>query len=377
VRQAIARVNAQQGGVNATSVSQVLPPSVRITSPGTPDSKVSQAKVEIKASAKSQGNHPVSALRLLVDGRPYQGEKGVRRFDPPKTGEVEATWEVDLLPGKHAIHVIAESPVSKGLSRPVEITRDGADESELPNLYVLAVGISDYEGDMKLHFAASDATLITNTFKQHTKGVFRNVDVRIITDKEATRSNILAALAELEKKMTAKDVAVFSFSGHGTRDPRGQFFLVPVDVSDQDPYGTLVSGDAVKAALSRMPGRVICILDACHSGAIADDRGKRPAGRPDDLVRDLVSDDIGVIVMCSSLGREYSLESPATKAGFFTLGLTEAMSGKADFNADKYIYLHEADVYAGARVRQLSRGKQNPTICRPPTIRSFPLAKVE
>jgi hypothetical protein len=43
------------------------------------------------------------------------------------------------------------------------------------------------------------------------------------------------------------------------------------------------------------------------------------------------------------------------------------------------VYIHELDLYASARVKQLSRalvgGMQTPTIGRPPGIRPFPIAK--
>jgi uncharacterized caspase-like protein len=133
-----------------------------------------------------------------------------------------------------------------------------------------------------------------------------------------------------------------------------------------------VPGERLKEALGDMPGRLVAMLDCCHSGSVAE-RG--PPARADGLVRDLVTDDYGVVVMCSSLGREYSLESPETKAGFFTLGLVEGLSGKADFNKDKVIHIHELDRYAALRVRQLSGGRQNPVTGRSPTIRSFPLAQ--
>jgi uncharacterized caspase-like protein len=184
--------------------------------------------------------------------------------------------------------------------------------------------------------------------------------------------------------MTSKDVGIFFFSGHGMRDPRGRFYLVPVDVDVEDPAGTCLSGDEFKTRLENMSGRLVAILDACHSGAAtagATAAGKqkpRPQpGRPDNLVRDLLTDDYGVIVMCSSMGREYSIESSATKAGFFTLGLTEGLNGRADLNKDGVVYIHELDVYATSRVSQLSNGRQNPTLGRPPTIRPFPLSAVD
>jgi hypothetical protein len=64
-----------------------------------------------------------------------------------------------------------------------------------------------------------------------------------------------------------------------------------------------VSGEEFKASLANMPGRLLAILDACHSGAVAGKQAALPSARPDNLVRDLVTDDYGVVVMCSSLGR--------------------------------------------------------------------------
>jgi hypothetical protein len=41
------------------------------------------------------------------------------------------------------------------------------------------------------------------------------------------------------------------------------------------------------------------------------------------------------------------------------------------------VYVHELDIYASARTRQLSGGMQNPTLGRPSSVRPFPLARVE
>ncbi|VTU02086.1 wd40 repeat-containing protein : WD40 repeat-containing protein OS=Singulisphaera acidiphila (strain ATCC BAA-1392 / DSM 18658 / VKM B-2454 / MOB10) GN=Sinac_0055 PE=4 SV=1: WD40: WD40: WD40: WD40: Peptidase_C14 [Gemmataceae bacterium] len=362
--------------VAATGLADVLPPAVALAAPA-----AATDKVVVKATATGTAKNPITAVRLLVDGRPYEGAAGLKRFDPAQV-KAEATWNVTLPPGAHTLTAQAESAVSKGVSSPVAVTFQG--KPQLPNLYVLAVGVSDYPGDMKLNYAASDAALLTGALRDKSRPVFGTIEVKVVTDRDATRSGILEGLDWLKGKMTAKDVGVFSFSGHGARDPRtGTFYLVPVDVTD-DFARTCVSGDEFKSRLENMPGRLVAVLDACHSGAASgtpEPKGGRPqkpkpaAGRADNLVRDLVTDDYGVVVMCSSLGMEYSLESPATKAGFFTLGLVEGLSGKADFNKDGVVYMHELDTYATLRVAQLSSGRQNPTTGRPPTIRSFPISK--
>lgn len=352
----------------AAGLNDVLPPAVTLTAPESADGEFTAT-----ATAEGTAGNPIVAMRLLVDGRPYLGAAGVRRFTPAQE-KTQATWKVALSPGKHTLTVLADSVGSKGVSAPAAVARSG--KEQLPNLYVLAVGVSEYEGDARLNYAASDAHLLTSTLKEKSKGVFGTIEVRTLTDKEATRKAILEGLDWLGAKMTSRDVGIFSFSGHGARDPRtGRFFLVPVDVNEDDPVGTCVSGDEFKGRLENMSGRLVAMLDACHSGAAATRPKPTAGGRPDNLVRDLLTDDYGVVVMCSSLGREVSLESRGTKAGFFTLGLTEGLSGKADFNKDGVVYIHELDVYATMRVAQLSSGRQNPTTGRPPTIRPFPISR--
>ncbi len=356
------------------SVAQVLPPAVVITAPGPAERTLKQATVEVKAKAKSTGGHPISALRLLVDGRPYKGQAGLKKIDPPKLGEIEVAWTVDLLPGKHTVTVMAESPVSKGLSPAVEVFRGGGKNEELPTLYVVAAGISAYPGKLALEYAHKDAIVLEQTLRQRFQGVFRSVETKLLTNHQATKKNILEGLAWLEKVMTPRDVAIVFLAGHGTRDPFGQFFYIPVDLDLNNVEASCVSGETLKRHLANLPGRVVAILDACHSGTTAE---KSKHGLADDFVRELVSEDYGVIVMCSSLGREYSMESSEVGHGFFTLGVIEALKGKGDFNKDGYIYLHEVDYYTYLRVRQLSGGEQNPTTGRPPHLRSFPLAKIE
>jgi uncharacterized caspase-like protein len=124
-----------------------------------------------------------------------------------------------------------------------------------------------------------------------------------------------------------------------------------------------------------MPGRMIAMLDACHSGAAGETPRRRNRALADDLVRDLISEDYGIVVLSSSLGTEYSMEHPSIQHGFFTLALIEGLQGKADFNGDGLIHLTELDAYAGPRVKELTQGFQHPVMAKPATIRSFPLAK--
>jgi WD40 repeat protein len=352
------------------SVADVLPPEVTLEGYGETEVRVESEKVVVKGKASSP-KHPIVAMRLLVDGRPFMGSAGVKKFDGTQK-EAEASWEVSLAPGNHTFAIIADTPVSKGISKIGLAFRPG--EVPKPDLYVLAMGVSDYASIGKLRYCASDATLIEKTFKEKTGGLFGKVETKLLTDKQVTKAGMSAGLDWLKSKMTPKDIAIVSFSGHGARDPFGTFYLCTQDMKSADIDNTAMPGKEFQKRLEDLPGRIVAILDACHAGTAAE--GSLPPTAADSLVRDLTAEDSGVIVLCASLGREYAIESNLTKAGFFTLGLVEGLSGHGDIDGDGLIYLHELNMYATARVRQLSGGEQNPTLGRPAGIRPFPLAKV-
>ena len=362
-----------------TEAAAVLPPEVEVAAPrqGT---TLATRELEVRAIAKSRPGRPVTAMRLLLDGRPYKGQAGVKSYDPPKEGQVKESWTVELEPGPHALAIQAESAVSQATSDPVAVTVQPADPAEavvLPALYVLAVGVSEYQRpDLRLFYAAKDAREIDRAFREKARGLFRKVETKLLTDGKATRADVSRGLVWLKQQMTQKDVGVLFFSGHGMRDDEGGLYLLPADVDPDDLMTTAVPEAQIKKALAGMPGRIITLLDACHAGAIGGDRRKAlVGGLTDDLVRDLVTDDYGVIVMASSTGREFSLENNAKRQSNFTLAIVEGLSGEADTNKDGVVYLNELDNYVTDRVKALTKGKQHPVTAKPTSIRSFPLAK--
>jgi uncharacterized caspase-like protein len=251
------------------------------------------------------------------------------------------------------------------------VANKAAPDGKKPALYILAVGVSDYnDKKLNLNYAASDAYYMAKAFKEKHGGTFSKVEAKVLLDKQATKRNVARGLKWLKQVMTQRDVCIVFFSGHGTRNRKGTFFFVPCDVDIRDTDGTCVPGEPVKRLMANLPGKLIFILDACHSGAAAE-KGETA----DDLTRDLMTEDYGIVVMSSSMGDEPSLESPEVRGGFFTKALIEGLSGAADLNRDGKIFLHELDTYIQTRVRQTTRGQQNPVTGRPPGFETFEIAR--
>src|SRR5262249_30541927 len=178
-------------------------------------------------------------------------------------------WTVELTPGSHVFAVQAESSVSRGVSDALDVVYEAAKPAAAPRLFLLAAGVSAYPGRARLHYAASDAEDIARVFREESGTAFEKVEVKLLTDRQATRDGILRGLDWLGKQMTPRDVAVLFLSGHGTRDRRGDFYFVPIDANSRNVAGTCVSGAELKKRLEAMPGRLIAMFDACHSGAAA------------------------------------------------------------------------------------------------------------
>jgi WD40 repeat protein len=352
-------------GVTKTEVievDEVLPPRATLVAPGVKGGKTASPTVEVEAAAEGAGKHPVVSLQLLLDGRPYQGGKGLRQVTAAPGAKVVQKWMVELPEGEHTLRVLARSAASMGLSDDLEITRGKPPESK--HLYLLAVGINAYaDKNIKLECAVNDARELEKTFKERSKEVF-DVESRLLTDEQATRARVLAGLKWLKEKMKPQDQAVIFYAGHGEQDGKS-FYLLPQDVDVKDLKKTGISGDELKQALTDMPGKVLLLLDACHSGAI----GKVV----NEMARDLADDDCGVVVMCAALGKETAGE--ANGHGFFCRALIEGLEGQGQKNkVDGRVYQHHLEQYVIDRVEVLSNKEQHPTTAKP-TLPPFPLAK--
>ena len=102
-------------------------------------------------------------------------------------------------------------------------------------------------------------------------------------------------------------------AGHGIKDKDGKFYFLTSDGSFNDLNKSGISWSMFSEYLSRIEGRVILFLDACHSGSIVKDT----IVPNDELAQEFFSGKRGgVMVFSASKGRQYSMESPDIGDGF-------------------------------------------------------------
>lgn len=94
-------------------------------------------------------------------------------------------------------------------------------------IYLVSVGIADYPGtENDLTLPAKDAKAIQWVYQKNQKA-----ETVILTNRQATRSNVLTGMSKLFSKATVDDIIVLFFSGHGYK---GGFVGYDERISYQD-----------------------------------------------------------------------------------------------------------------------------------------------
>lgn len=149
---------------------------------------------------------------------------------------------------------------------------------------------------------------------------------RLLTDEEATRVAIRAALDELEST-SPEDVVVIFFSGHGAPTHH----LVAHDTTADDLPGTGLALDELTERFTRIPAmRLLCVLDCCFSGGMGA-KVLMPDITPRDLrstasLLDRMSGE-GRVILTASTASEEAWEHPSLGHGYLTYHLLEALLG--------------------------------------------------
>jgi WD40 repeat protein len=315
----------------------------------------------------------VKNVRIFVNGKPTLEV-------PANAKEKELSLDVPLFSGANRITAVAYD--EKGFSSNPKyldvICKDTG--TAKPNLYVFAIGVSNYPQlpvNWQLEFAHTDAKALIDSLLNQEGKLFGEVRYNLLSNEKATVDNILEALDALSE-ISANDVTVIFMAGHGVRGRDGQFYFLTSNGSLSDPQQAGVSWTMLGQHLAKIKGRVILLLDACHSGSIVTET----VVPNDELAQQFfTSGRGGVMVFSASKGRQYSLESPDIGGGFgiFSYALTQTLGARAreaDTNSDGFVEFMELVDYVSQYVHRETKGEQTPWLSRKELFGDLPVAMV-
>ncbi|MBU0753774.1 MAG: caspase family protein, partial [Planctomycetes bacterium] len=169
----------------------------------------------VQAPGMAEGLQILVNQQLVVN-RPFSGERRNQVF----------MEKVPLALGENNLRIVSwdcEKQVSQ--ETVLQVFR----KTGMGDLYVLAVGINDYEDPEipNLCFAENDAARFEAFFAGHPKSPCKMENVRCLTGKEVNRANFLRAIDEhlVRQATDENDMAILLFSGHGFSDGAGGYYL--------------------------------------------------------------------------------------------------------------------------------------------------------
>lgn len=332
---------------------------------------------------------PAGEATLVVSAN---GVEQVRNALPE--GETSARIELTLTRGVNLIEIAAR--FADGSRSLPEVLRVYHRNEALSDLYLLAIGVSDYEEDhLDLVVAAKDARDIVAFAKDQEGKAFRQVHTRLLIDSEVSKEAILAS-ADFFAQAAPEDIAVIFLAGHGMLEA-GSFEyhfgtpdIDPNRVGDRGvPYSDLESLLSECAS-----GNRIILMDTCFAGEVEvfdlaepdsesieqriDERVKarsfalanapaRKSGSKAQIRRELFSDlkrSAGANVITASGGMEFVFagEVESVGNGLFTHCFLEGMrTGEADSDGNGSITVTEISNYLQSSLYELSGGLQRPS----------------
>lgn len=290
-----------------------------------------------------------------------------------KRGKANDYYIEETLPmmvGSNQIHLEVETQLGRFSSDERYITfQDPNALVATKNLHVLAIGIGDYEAEgYDTKFADADARDFSKSLMETEGKLFKKVEIKTLTNAEATRDNILEAVRTLKGKASEDDLAIVFFSGQGESFD-GSYYLRAFD-SGKDYLSLEATGIETKWLAEELHGfrsPVAAFFDASQHVVDGEtpevDLSTEVSIIKENFKSTIEDDDMLRMVLFSAQGEQKSLENKEWANGIFTESVVNGLNGAADEkgNGDGVVTFDELVRYVKDKVKDDSDYKQAPT----------------
>lgn len=197
-----------------------------------------------------------------------------------------------------------------------------------PIQHALVVGVSNYPAPIsKLPAVAADVRGVARVLASK-NGMFPNEGVTVLTEKAATRDQVLASIRALLSGGKAGDTVFIYLAGHGGVEG-GKYYYVAHDTKSDRLSETGVPLAEIKRMFERTASRRVFLwLDFCHSGGMTE-RGTASSDIAT-IKREIgVVSGQGKIIVAACTPSQYAYEDPKLGHGLFTSALLRGLKGEA------------------------------------------------
>ena len=289
--------------ISMKDASATPPPTVEITTPQATNTQM--VKVCYKVTSTGGG---IGEVRLFHNGKLIQSDgyyKEIARFTSDKTqlaalnskaiyaemrsvsvkgradtipiptkpkGDLfEDCKEIDAIAGENEVSVAAFNGSNTVQSYMKTINFHSSAKSEDPHLYILSVGIDQYRDNaVNLKYAVKDAKDLEEKLKLQSATLYNtgNIHYTVLTDKEATKTNITEKINEIAKMIKPQDSFILFVAGHGVL-LQNQYYMLTHDYNGMVNDNSMISSNEIVEMSKKIKSlSQLFIFDTCHAGGV-------------------------------------------------------------------------------------------------------------
>jgi WD40 repeat protein len=337
----------------------------------------------------------------------HQQDSGARDVRLFRNGSLVQVWRGDVLQNASKITFTANVPLVAGTNRftAYAFNRDNVKSSDANlivtgdqslarkgTLYLLAVGVNQYaNSQFNLRYAVPDVRAVSAELQtqQAKLNQFQRVVIVPLLDVEATKANVLAALARLAgetklpptapsalqqlQRSEPEDAVIIYFAGHGLA-AQNQFYLIPHDLGYDGARESLdeasiknvlahgISDRELETAFETIDARhLLLVIDACQSGQALESEEKRRGPMNAKGLAQLAYEK-GMHILAGAQAYQAALEAAQLGHGYLTYALVEEglkTEAAVKNGKDKEVTIQRWLDYAAERVPQMQQEKLN------------------
>ena len=247
--------------------------------------------------------------------------------------------------------------------------------SEGINTYALIIGVSHYPHDSikNLNFAHKDAEIFANFLTTPNGGSVPSRNIKLLTNRDATISNIYAGMEWLKSQVEENDEVYFYFSGHGDIE-KGIFklgFLLAHDTPYPNYKNNAVRIEDVNILANNLSvvnkANVVIVTDACHAGKLSGSDNLRVATLKEELFKKATQNETR-IASCRPSEESQEGSQWGDGRGVFSFYFIQGLQGFADIGGDNNgeVTLDELDKFVSKNVKRdvnrIIKQNQNPVL---------------
>lgn len=265
-------------------------------------------------------------------------------------------------------------------SRKLEVVEQLYTEYKEVEKWAVIVGISEYKHkSWNLRYAHRDAEELHKLLLTENGGNFKKDNIRLLTNKEATKKNIEDALRDFLIKPDKDDLVLLYFACHGSPDfrrPNNELYFLAHDTNPKKIAATGLRMSEIDEILKQnilIADKVIILADTCHSGGVGGSIGKRSIGQRsvsdnseqvNRYLNNLGTAKSGIVLLTSAQTGELSNEGKQWGGGhgIFTHFVLEGMRGNADNDGNGIVTVGELFEYVREKVKEATDNQQHPSI---------------